>query len=232
MTSAISLSRDSVNVRALNPAIVGKFMDARTPLAFMSLTRSCTSKQPGRSSEYAPGLKPHSSRGQPTVAAMPNGVEVRSPWNTHSSTPCSLRTTLGISSRHLAGTWFSYMSGGSIMWSSMLTRIMSSGRMARLLCCTGSAETGSSADDDNPAPGRPTLPARLAARGDRFRDAWAASRGKGSAAHLEGGLHAGGPVPGDVAEQRVGARVELDGAGVLVARRLDLESEPLHVLDH
>ena len=71
-------------------------------------------------------MKPHSSFGQPTVAAMPNGVEVFSPWNTHSSTPCSLRTTLGTSSFHFAGTWFSYMSGGSIMWSSMLTRIMSS----------------------------------------------------------------------------------------------------------
>ena len=35
-------------------------------------------------------------------------------------------TTLGASSSHFFGTWFSYMSGGSIMWSSMLTRIMSS----------------------------------------------------------------------------------------------------------
>ena len=66
------------------------------------------------------------SRGQPTVAAMPNLVEVFSPLNTHSSMPSSLRTTLGMASRHLAGTWFRNMSGGSIMWSSMLTRIMSS----------------------------------------------------------------------------------------------------------
>ena len=49
--SALSLSPASVKVRALNPAIVGKFIDARTPLAFMSFTRSWTSKQPGRSSE-------------------------------------------------------------------------------------------------------------------------------------------------------------------------------------
>ena len=76
-----------------------------------------------------PGLKPHSSAGQPTVAAMPNVVDVFSPWKTHSSRPCSLRTTLGASLAHLAGTWFRYMSGGSIMWSSMLTRIMSSLRM-------------------------------------------------------------------------------------------------------
>ena len=51
MTSASSLSPASVKVRALKPAIVGKFIDASTPLAFMSRTRSCTSKQPGRSSE-------------------------------------------------------------------------------------------------------------------------------------------------------------------------------------
>ncbi len=51
MTSAISLSCASVNVRAFQPAIVGKFIDARTPLAFMSATRWWTSKQPGRSSE-------------------------------------------------------------------------------------------------------------------------------------------------------------------------------------
>ena len=36
-TSASSLSPASVNVRALKPAIVGKFIDASTPLAFMSL---------------------------------------------------------------------------------------------------------------------------------------------------------------------------------------------------
>src|SRR5690242_16465811 len=57
---------------------------------------------------------------------MPNGVDVRSPWNTHSSMPWSLRTTFGMSSSHFFGTWFLYMSGGSMKWSSMLTRIMSS----------------------------------------------------------------------------------------------------------
>ena len=133
ITSEISRSRASVNVRALKPAIVGKHIDARTPFAFMSRTRSCTSKQPGRSSWKLPGLNPHSSRGQPTVAAMPKGVEVFWPWNTHSSTPWSLRTTLGTSSANLAGTWFLYMSGGSIMWSSMLTRTMSSMRMGNSL---------------------------------------------------------------------------------------------------
>ncbi len=76
MTNAASLSSDSLNVRALKPAIVGKFIEPSTPLASMSRTRSCTSKHPGRSSENEPGLKPHSSLGQPTVAAMPNGVDV------------------------------------------------------------------------------------------------------------------------------------------------------------
>ncbi len=72
-----------------------------------------------------PGLKPHSSDGQPTVAAIPNDVLVFSPWKTHWSTPSSW-TTCGASLSHRFGTWFSNMSGGSIMWSSMLTRIMSS----------------------------------------------------------------------------------------------------------
>src|SRR4051794_4924442 len=66
---------------------------------------------------------------------MPKRVEVASPWKTHSSMPASLRTTLGAWSRHLAGTWLSYMVGGSIMWSSMLTRIMSS-------ICTGGLLSG------------------------------------------------------------------------------------------
>ena len=109
------MSPASVNVRALNPAMVGKFIDPSTPLASMSRTRSCTSKHPGRSSEYEPGLKPHSSLGQPTVAAMPNGVEVFCPWNSHSSTPASFRTTFGTRSRNFSGTWLSNMSGGSTM---------------------------------------------------------------------------------------------------------------------
>ena len=50
MTWATSLSSDSLKVRALKPAMVGKFMEASTPLASMSRTRACTSKQPGRSS--------------------------------------------------------------------------------------------------------------------------------------------------------------------------------------
>ena len=45
------MSPDSVKVRALNPAIVGKFIEASTPLASMSATRSWTSKHPGRSSQ-------------------------------------------------------------------------------------------------------------------------------------------------------------------------------------
>src|ERR1700677_5123115 len=141
MTRATSLSRDSANVRAFHPAIVGKHMEPSTPLAFMSRTRSCTSKHPGRSSVEVPGLKPDSSEGQPTVADMPKDVLVFSPWKTQRSMPSSW-TTLGASSSHFFGTWFSYMLGGSIMWSSMLTRIMSS----RFMVCSspdGIAEAAS-----------------------------------------------------------------------------------------
>src|SRR5580692_10252005 len=56
---------------------------------------------------------------------MPKEVLVFSPWNTHWSIPSSW-TTRGASSAHLFGTWCSYMCGGSIMWSSIETRIMSS----------------------------------------------------------------------------------------------------------
>ena len=66
------------------------------------------------------------------MAAMPKEVLVFSPWNTHWSMPSSW-TTFGASSSHFFGTWFSNMVGGSIMWSSMLTRIMSSRFMRVLL---------------------------------------------------------------------------------------------------
>src|SRR5580704_6490534 len=62
---------------------------------------------------------------------MPNEVLVFSPWKTQRSMPSSC-TTLGASSSHFFGTWCSYMLGGSIMWSSMLTRIMSS----RFMVCS------------------------------------------------------------------------------------------------
>src|ERR1700691_2361930 len=62
---------------------------------------------------------------------MPKDVLVFSPWKTQRSMPSSW-TTFGASSSHLFGTWFSYMLGGSIMWSSMLTRIMSS----RFMVCS------------------------------------------------------------------------------------------------
>src|SRR5438552_2981385 len=52
------------------------------------------------------------------------------PSNTQRSMPCSLVTTFGARSRYLAGTWWSNMSGGSMTWSSMLTRIMSSVRIS------------------------------------------------------------------------------------------------------
>src|SRR3546814_3234265 len=115
--------------------MVGKFIDASTPLAFMSRTRSWTSKQPGRSSAMVAGLKPHSSEGQPTVAAIPNGVEVDAPWNTHSSAPLSLRTTFGAWSAHLAGTWFLNMSGGSTRSEEHTSELQSLMRISYAVFC-------------------------------------------------------------------------------------------------
>ena len=88
---------------------------------------------------------------------MPNGVEVAWPWNSHSSTPRSLRTTFGTASFHFAGTWFSYMSGGSTMWSSMLTRIMSSICMATSLRGSGRAGEGLPLQSPSRGPVRPFL---------------------------------------------------------------------------
>ena len=74
---------------------------------------------------------PHSSFGHETTAFRPiEPADV--PWNIHCSTPLSSATTFGASSAYFAGTWRSNMSGGSTTWSSMLTRIMSSIRMALL----------------------------------------------------------------------------------------------------
>src|SRR5271163_2594201 len=70
---------------------------------------------------------------------MPKDVLVFSPWKTQRSMPSSC-TTLGASSSHFFGTWFSYMLGGSIMWSSMLTRIMSS----RFMVCSSPIALGAS----------------------------------------------------------------------------------------
>jgi hypothetical protein len=75
-------------------------------------------------------LKPHSSFGQPTVAAIPKGVVVAWPWKCHWSTPSAFLITFGTRSWYFAGTWLANRSGGSIMWSSMLTRIISSSCMA------------------------------------------------------------------------------------------------------
>ena len=93
----------------------------------MSRTRSCTSKQPGPQLGVRAGVE------APLLTRPADGgghAERRRRWPRPGTPtrrcPASLRTTFGTWSSHFAGTWFSYMSGGSIMWSSMLTRIMSS----------------------------------------------------------------------------------------------------------
>ena len=56
---------------ALNPVKVGKHIEARIPLRFMSRTRSWTSYTPGRISAKPAGSRPHSSGGQDTTALSP-----------------------------------------------------------------------------------------------------------------------------------------------------------------
>ena len=111
--------------RAENPVNVGKHIDARMPLRFMSRTRSWTSYTPGRISAKPAGSRPHSSAGQDTTALSPL-TPCGLPWYIHWSTPLSSVTTTGASGLYLAGTWLRNMSGGSTTWSSMLTRIRSS----------------------------------------------------------------------------------------------------------
>ena len=55
--------------------------------------------------------------------------------NCHTSMPLSLRTSLGATSACLPVSRPSKRSGGSTAWSSTLTRIMSSSRMASPLLC-------------------------------------------------------------------------------------------------
>ena len=114
------------------------------PLRFMSRMRSCTSYAPGRISAKLVGSIPQSSFGQVTTALRPIDPAV-APWKSHCSTPWSFVTTLGASSLYFSGTCRSNMSRGSITWSSMLTRIMSSIRMALLRVCRQSGTRARSA---------------------------------------------------------------------------------------
>ena len=98
---------------------------ASTPPALMSLTRSCTSKQPGRISSNAVGLTPYSSFGRPATAFSPM-FGITAPLNIHTSLPSSVCSTRGAASAYFAGTRPSNMSGGSTTWSSTLMKIMSS----------------------------------------------------------------------------------------------------------
>src|SRR6185503_6638712 len=103
----------------------GKFMEASTPLAFMSRTRSSTSKQPGRISLNRVGSTPYSSGGRPATALRPTLV-ASCPSNTQASVPSPLVTTRGARLRYRAGMGASNMPGGSTTWSSTETRMRSS----------------------------------------------------------------------------------------------------------
>src|SRR5437660_925013 len=75
---------------------------------------------------------PYSSGGRPVTALSPTFGMSKS-RNTHRSVPSGMCSIRGAMSLYFAGTWFSKRSGGSTTWSSTLTRIMSSMRMARSL---------------------------------------------------------------------------------------------------
>ena len=123
------MSPDSVNVRAFKPAIVGKFIErehavgvhvadplvhveaAGTQLGVGARVEAPLLARPADRGGHAERRAGRLALEDPLVDAL------------------RVRTTLGASSSHFAGTWFWYMSGGSIMWSSMLTRIMSSSFM-------------------------------------------------------------------------------------------------------
>src|SRR5437870_3706389 len=70
----------------------------------------------------------YSSGDRPATAFSPM-LGTSLPSYTHTSVPSGFLTLLGARSFHLAGTWWSHMSGGSTTWSSTLTRIMSSRRI-------------------------------------------------------------------------------------------------------
>ena len=119
------LSLQAAKSRALKPGKEGKFIELRTPPAFMSLIRSCTSKHPGRISSKAVGSTPYSSLGRPATAFNPM-FGMWAPLNNHTSLPSARRSTRGANSWSDAGSRPVNKSGGSTRWSSTLTMVMSS----------------------------------------------------------------------------------------------------------
>ena len=131
---ARSLSRQAAKSRALKPGKDGKFMEPRTPPAFMSLMRSWTSKQPGRISSKAVGSMPYSSRGRPATAFKPMFGMV-CPLNTHTSLPSGEPLHAGRPVLIFGRQTALEEVGGSTRWSSTLTMIKSSACMVLLPRC-------------------------------------------------------------------------------------------------
>ena len=65
------MSSAAANSRPEKPGNDGKHIEPSTPPAFMSLTRSSMSQQPGRISSKAVGSMPYSSLGRPATALSP-----------------------------------------------------------------------------------------------------------------------------------------------------------------
>ena len=98
-------------------------IEPRSPLMFMSRTRSSTSKQPGRISSKEVGSFPYSSGGRPATAFKPT-LGTSAPGTTRCRPVLSLRMTRrdGLVLRREVA---SNMSGGSTTWSSTETRTRS-----------------------------------------------------------------------------------------------------------
>src|SRR4029077_3328424 len=84
---------------------------------------------------------PYSSGGRPVNAWSPTFGMCRS-RNFHASVPSSRCSMWGATSRYFAGRWCSNTSGGSTTWSSTLTRMRSSVRIARAYAPDMRSDTG------------------------------------------------------------------------------------------
>src|SRR5438067_2012782 len=83
---------------------------------------------------------PYSSGGRPATALRPM-LAISRPRNVHTSLPSSFWTTRGATSAYSDGTRAVNRSGGSTKWSSTLTRIRSSVRMAKWTSSNACRET-------------------------------------------------------------------------------------------
>ena len=88
------MSSTAANRRPQKPGNEGKHIEPSTPPAFMSLTRSSMSQQPGRISSKAVGSMPYSSFGRPATALSPM-LGMTEPSKTQTSDPSSVCSTCG-----------------------------------------------------------------------------------------------------------------------------------------